>query len=88
MPTPLPRDVELYVARALNTVDWAALKARTPDLCHDCPQYAREQDPDDPVCLSCPWWGVLYAHLVAEHWRPHGRRVRRASSQEGGPDHD
>lgn len=88
----LPHDVEQYLSRVLKGVDWATIKAATPDLCRDCPQYDRgDDDPADPVCLSCPWWAVLYAHLGAEHWHPPrrpGRPRRTALSQEGGPDHD
>ena len=87
----LPPDVSAYLAKALKGVNWAKLKSAAPDLCHDCPQYYREQDTDHPVCLACPWWGVLYAHLGAEHWHPPrrpGRPRRKASSQEGGPDRD
>lgn len=84
----LPRDVELYLSRALKGVDWAALKAATPDLCHDCPQYYRDQDTDHPVCLACPWWGVLYSHMQAQHWRGDRHLRRIAKSRGDAPDHD
>ena len=88
----LPQDVVDYLRIALKDVDFAAIDKATPDLCHACPQYGRDDDdPADPVCLSCPWWAVLYAHLGAAHWHPPrrpGRPRRKASSQAGDPGRD
>lgn len=84
----LPRDVSAYLAKALKGIDWQTINAACPDLCKDCPQSDRAISADDPVCLSCPWWGVLYSHLQAQHWRGHRHSKRIARSQEGAPHHD
>lgn len=84
----LPRDVAAYLDTALQNVDWTAVNAATPDLCKACPQFNRAADADDPVCLSCPWWGVLYSHMQAQHWRGYRHSKRIVKSQEGVPRHD
>lgn len=84
----LPRDVSAYLDKALKGIDWQAINALCPDLCQDCPQSAREVSADDPVCLSCPWWGVLYSHLQAQHWRGHRHSKRITKSQGDAPHHD
>lgn len=86
----MPADVQKYLSTALKTVDWATIRASTPDLCAECPQYQRTPGYlcDDDVCLQCPWWGVLTAHMIAQHWRPRRRPRHRSGSQGGGPDHD
>lgn len=84
----LPRDVSAYLDKALKGIDWQAINTACPDLCKACPQSDREISEDDPVCLSCPWWGVLYSHLQAQHWRGHRHSKRTAGSQEGGPHRD
>ena len=84
----LPRDVSAYLEKALKTIAWDKLNGATPDLCSACPQSAREISADDPVCLSCPWWGVLYSHLQAQHWRGHRHSKRIAKSQADDPHHD
>ena len=84
----LPRDVSAYLDKALNGIDWQAINAACPDLCQDCPQSGRKVSAVDPVCLSCPWWGVLYSHLQAQHWRGHRHSKRTTGSQEGGSHRD
>ena len=84
----LPRDVSEYLDKALKGIDWQTINAACPDLCKDCPQSGRAVSDDDPVCLSCPWWGVLYSHMQAQHWRGYRHSKRRARLQEGGPHHD
>lgn len=78
----LPRDVSAYLAKALKAVDWKSINGATPDLCSKCPQSKREVSDDNPVCLSCPWWGVLYSHMQAQHWRG-GRHSRRIAKSQG-----
>ena len=65
----LPRDVSAYLDTALKGLDWQRIDAALPDVCSDCPQHRRPVNAADPVCWSCPWWGVLYAHLSARRWR-------------------
>ena len=84
----LPRDVSAYLDIALRSVDWDKLNGSTPDLCKACPQSSREISDEDPVCLACPWWGVLYSHMQAQHWRGGRHSKRIARSRGGAPGHD
>lgn len=84
----LPRDVSAYLDTALRRIDWDAINQATPDMCRECPQSGREVSADDPICLSCPWWGVLYSHMQAQHWRGYRHSKRIAGSPAGGPHHD
>ena len=75
----LPADVQRYLAAKLPGIDWDALDQVTGDLCQDCPQHPRQDpDDDDPICLSCPWFGYLYGKLQAKHWRPRRRPGRKS----------
>ena len=84
----LPRDVSEYLDSALRSINWDKLNGSTPDLCKACPQSSREINADDPVCLACPWWGVLYSHMQAQHWHGHHHSKRIAKSQEDALHHD
>lgn len=76
--TMLPRDVDIYLSHALKKIDWQKIDAQFPDICKACPQFNRPgHDQNDLVCLDCPWFGVLYSHLAASHYRPPRRPGRK-----------
>lgn len=85
----LPNDVAAYLDAALRKVDWQHLNSATPGICTACPQSGRMvTDDDDQVCLSCPWWGVLYSHMQAQHWHGYRHSKRKAASRGDDPGHD
>lgn len=84
----LPRDVSAYLDTALKGLDWQRIDAALPDVCSDCPQHRRPVNDADPVCWSCPWWGVLYAHLSARRWRGHRHSERIARLRGDDPHRD
>lgn len=84
----LPRDVSAYLDKALKGLDWQRIDTALPDVCNHCPQYTRPVNDAAPVCWSCPWWSVLYAHLSAQHWHGHQHLRRITSLQEDGRGRD
>ena len=85
----MPNEVAKYLDTELPKINWTAIEDATPDLCSKCPEMLSDHhDADDPVCLSCPWFGVLYSHTAAKHWRGYRHLKRIAKLRGDDPHHD